>query len=194
MTAGKLIIDGLWHCLCPSIETSTLLQTRKTLRISPNVPSIARKSPPLRQCSVRSFVSAGTLAQGNSQQEPSWATGAENPHGTVRSASLRSEPSFAWKIRSNEELYETLPSIARKGYQHTVEGIVSYLVKEKEEKPSARMYAALILSNVNAKRGSAWNVQVLLDEMDAQRVQIDSGVVHATLKVNCLTFSRAKCI
>lgn len=62
------------------------------------------------------------------------------------------------------------------------------LVKQRGEKPDSRHYYALILANSDAALGSVEEVKRLLQEMENERIPIDSTVHHAVLRVGLSAF------
>ncbi len=84
---------------------------------------------------------------------------------------------------STDELYDKLRTFAIKGEEPLVRTIINTLLAERQEKPNLRLYAALILVNVDAAYGSAPVLSRLLDEIKQEGIGIDSGTYHSILKV-----------
>lgn len=99
-------------------------------------------------------------------------------------------------------VYETLPTsflerklqehMARKPNIRDAERFFQVLIRDRQVRPTARHYKALILANCDYEFGSALAVQRLLDEMDLNNIAMDSGTLHAALQVsnspNCWIF------
>jgi len=61
--------------------------------------------------------------------------------------------------------------------------VLQELLWRRNVRPEARHYKALILANAGAEAGTAINVRSLLEEMEREGVRVDSGVLHAALRV-----------
>jgi hypothetical protein len=61
--------------------------------------------------------------------------------------------------------------------------ILRELVYQRNVRPEARHYKALVLANVSAENGSVMNVRNILEEMEREGVKKDSGLLHAVLRV-----------
>lgn len=81
-------------------------------------------------------------------------------------------------------LYEIAQVQAGLGNGDEVLRIVRHLVEQRKERPSLRLYSALILCNVNPSQGAAWRVIALLEEMADEGISLDVGICHQVLKVN----------
>lgn len=57
------------------------------------------------------------------------------------------------------------------------------LILDRQIRPSARHYMALILANADRARGSPSTVRNLLDEMETWGIPADSATLHAALRV-----------
>ncbi|KAJ9636825.1 hypothetical protein H2199_007819 [Coniosporium tulheliwenetii] len=60
--------------------------------------------------------------------------------------------------------------------------LVEFLVVERNERPNAKLFSALILANVDPVEGSAADVGALLSELRAEGLEPDAGVCHDALK------------
>jgi len=85
---------------------------------------------------------------------------------------------------STEAIYALLRTRARRGYSFWVDGIVTFLVKERKEQPNAKLYSAMILVNVNPQAGSAGFVKSILKEMNEEGISLDTGTCHDILKAS----------
>jgi hypothetical protein len=82
------------------------------------------------------------------------------------------------------QLHETLRNIrTENGAYNRIVELVTYLIKNRGEKPSLLHYDALIRANADAGRGSADIVAHLLREMKQEGIVPDSGLYHSTLQV-----------
>ncbi|KAI9805057.1 MAG: hypothetical protein M1825_000891 [Sarcosagium campestre] len=84
---------------------------------------------------------------------------------------------------STEALFDVLCAEAEQGHTVEVEHIVNVLVKERNEKPSLRLFQALLQTNVDPKSGSAERVEALLADMKRNRIELDSRTYHIVLQV-----------
>lgn len=84
---------------------------------------------------------------------------------------------------STSDLYRRLQTAAANGKVRECREAAEYLVAKRRERPNLQLYNALILSNVDHEYGAAWRVSDLLDEMQADGLQMDVGICHAVLKV-----------
>ncbi|KAJ5974486.1 hypothetical protein N7481_011696 [Penicillium waksmanii] len=62
------------------------------------------------------------------------------------------------------------------------ERLFRVLIRDRQIRPTARHYKALILANCDWAFGSSLAVQRLLDEMDLNNIAMDSGTLHAALQ------------
>lgn len=89
------------------------------------------------------------------------------------------------KVRNQntEVLYEQMSYAADSGLSNAVQQVAEILVLERHEKPNHRLYAALILSNIDAKEGSAGRAASLLQECKDEGITPNSDMYHSMLKV-----------
>lgn len=179
MTTTKIPIDGLWRCLCPSIDTFIFARSntfnqlpRKFL----NRPVVKNKKIPTCLKS-RSFHTTTTtsLPVLNGQYIP-------------RSRQSRGKPSIPKPINleqlSNDEIHERLRELkTEEGTYTQVAEVVEYLVKDRHEKPALIHYDALIAANADPENGSVEVVRTLLEEMKGLGIGADSGLYHTVLQV-----------
>ena len=81
------------------------------------------------------------------------------------------------------QCFAELHQRARKGEYKEVQEIAGKLLGEYGEKPSDRVYEALILANTDCWYGSANEVARLLQDMEAEGIEPDSAILHAALRV-----------
>lgn len=82
-----------------------------------------------------------------------------------------------------QALYEMLRRNAALGRTDEVATIVEELVGERQEAPNLRIYAAMIMSNINSEYGSAADVERILAEMEAEGLTPDGSCYHNALRV-----------
>ncbi|ESZ90488.1 hypothetical protein SBOR_9118 [Sclerotinia borealis F-4128] len=178
MTATRIPIDGLWRCLCPSINTFIFARPvtfnqlpRKVL----NRPLVKNKKLPT--CLKRPFhtTTAHSLPVLNGQYVPRSRHHKPKIHGP--------KPINLGKL-NNEEIHDRLRQLkTEEGAYSQVAEVVEYLVKVRQEKPALIHYDALIAANADAEHGSAEVVRTLLEEMKGLRIGGDSGLYHTVLQV-----------
>ncbi|KAI9646443.1 hypothetical protein NHQ30_004435 [Ciborinia camelliae] len=179
MTATRIPIDGLWRCLCPSIDTLVLARPA-TINQLPrkflNRPLVKNKKLPT--ClKNRPFHTTAT-------------TSLLMPNGPYvsRSRHQKSKTNIPKPINleklSNDEIHERLRQLkTEEGAYTQVAEVVEYLVKVRQEKPALIHYDALIAANADAENGSVEVVRALLEEMKGLRIGADSGFYHTVLQV-----------
>lgn len=85
--------------------------------------------------------------------------------------------------QDNALLFEELKRLSLKGSYVRVQKLVDKLVRERDQKPSIRMFDALILANVDPRHGSSAEVAYLLQEMTDEGIVPDAATYHSILKV-----------
>jgi hypothetical protein len=195
---SRLAVDELWACLCPSWTTLTLLK-------APTRVSRARRIP---QCLNAPYARRAYSAQAQFENRPPNARRLEaasrhhdavyNPTDENPARAYRErlphwkpelqkkkiqEPEVDFAEESISSLYSRLKAAAARGECSKAREIVEFLVRERREKPSVEHYNALILSNISASPGTAWQVHELLAEMQQAGLKLDAGTCHAILKV-----------
>ncbi|SMR63115.1 unnamed protein product [Zymoseptoria tritici ST99CH_3D1] len=86
-------------------------------------------------------------------------------------------------LEETNVIYTRLQAFATDGQYEETRQVAEYLVRTRREQPNLQLYRALILSNIDSKKGAAWRVSEYLDEMAAEGLQMDVGICHAVLKV-----------
>lgn len=174
----RIPIDGLWRCLCPSIDTITLAQTSNRA-FSSQIPSRRRDSH-RRAAQPRDFHSsphAFEIIQ----------------HETINQHSDTYSNGFNRIIRATPDQYRHVPlsrlydQLRRvrntEGAYQTILELVDHLIASRGEPPSLIHYEALISANADAENGSVEAVKDLLQEMKDEGIGLNSGVYHSILQV-----------
>ncbi|KZF23322.1 hypothetical protein L228DRAFT_282057 [Xylona heveae TC161] len=183
MPVTKIAIDGLWHCLCPSIEAAGALRSsfgrvpsrRALLRRSSSIPFPRNAPHTQRRLFSRTIRNPEQASASSTFNVSSYEQNSVDQSTVLSGESLASE--------STEHLYEVLRSAAAQGQYERVLELVNYLVKHRHEEPNLRLYSALLLANVDPNHGIATRITAILDEMSRERIGADSGFYHAALKV-----------
>ena len=177
MRRSALVVDGLWRCLCPAVDlafTSRVQQFPKDVGQPGHWSrrSISRPTWTYHQSASRFYHNQRhrTLSQPARSRAASKDVNPRRPQPPLASVSI-------------ESLYDWLDSEAGRGSLDEVNKIVTHLVKDRHEEPNIRLYAAMILGNVDPALGSAGKVAALLKEMKTEGINADSGTYHRSLKV-----------
>ena len=174
----KLIVDGLWECFCPGCAPSLLSQPI-FVRASNKTGPICRKRSPLLFRTQRGFASYTRLYRRRDGQIQSNVS-AESQQ-TNEEPNLPRVPDWIPSL-STEQLEAYLPKLGLVGARD----VTRYLVHDRGVKPNAAHYQALIRANCDLQHGSATGMAALLEEMEKQKIPIDSGTLHAALEVRCI--------
>jgi hypothetical protein len=189
MPAIKTAIDGLWRCLCPSIDNLVASGTLRRLR-------------PLRNASVRPQVRTTKTLRSQSrvqhlhtaprhQKIPIESDHHEAPRihsryydTTIRTTYNDPEPEYERLNRIPlPSLHDDLRQLATEPNKyHKITELVEYLVTFRE-KPCLLHYDALIRANADPYYGSAEVVGRLLRETKELGVGADSALYHGALQV-----------
>ena len=169
-------IDGLWHCLCPSYGRSFSKPLRRPLLKLNGVKQRCRYAQEAQSVDFvpNPYLRSGTFRPGLKYQPALPQKKEKRP----RLSRARAIPEL-----STEDAYEELRQAARQGDYVRVKEYVKLLVGERNEKPSAQLYHAMILANAHPRHGSPSEVVSLLLEMVQHDIHPDSTVYHAVLRV-----------
>ncbi|TAQ89968.1 hypothetical protein B7494_g1702 [Chlorociboria aeruginascens] len=186
MPPTRIPIDGLWRCLCPSIDSFVLSRTssRPTLISKYSTRQVTKKIVRLQSNNVRTeidyYKSFGSIDP-NRASHPT-----KNERSTLLSTTNYSPNLLRPKLDDIplERLHDLLRELPHdEGAYHAVTNLVGYLVTVRREKPALIHYDALIRANADAENGSADAVKVLLQEMKDTRIGPDSRLYHGVLLV-----------
>jgi len=170
MTSSNITIDALWHCLCPSFNSSLLLKS--PLRPRPN--ATTRLTP------VKCARSAWTPAHAKARNQARIWHKQNTDAGTTH---IWAKGKLNLKDESTPLLYELLRTSARNSKTQEVEVLVDRLVRVRHQPPDSRIYSALILANAHHSDGSVLRVNALLQEMERGDIHMDIGICHDVLRV-----------
>ncbi|KAI1266841.1 hypothetical protein F5Y18DRAFT_350164 [Xylariaceae sp. FL1019] len=201
MPGDRIVVDGLWRCLCPSIDVALLGKPfHVPLRTSPSRPKIASHRNPLRpalQCCRATSTSSAIFASPNVSRDGARG-GAHHETSRVKylkrlakrapwlpTEVLRDDDQFATTLHRTDTrtIYAALKDLQdSKGFATTVTALVEYLVRDRGEAPNAALYEALIKANIS-REGSAAVAKQLLKEMQAHNIPTTVGIYLALLQV-----------
>jgi hypothetical protein len=194
MQVTRIAIDGLWHCLCPSIDAIAVSQLIPPLRgasIRPFLRPTKRVVPRLS----RSFLSRSVRSETEIKLEgPGGATKPAIDNITpsrASSANPNSSPAYASLDEvSITELHDTLRSIGTKdGAYKSIADLVEYMITSRGERPGLPHYDALVRANADASHGSAHAVANLLREVKEEKIVPDSNLYQNALQVRSMVIS-----
>ncbi|KAI1090376.1 hypothetical protein F5B19DRAFT_494434 [Rostrohypoxylon terebratum] len=197
MPRERIAIDGLWRCLCPSVDITTLSRLigparhprqRQILTPRKNPQITCRQSwrehryvsttHPIRDDRERDEKARIGYLQRLAKRNP-WAPGVLFQGVDAFSTKLERIPTktiyAAIKELTNAE--DTYLSIVK---------LVEYLVIERGERPNATLYESLIKANVDKNRGSARVAGQLFEEMLSLNIATTPQVYQALLEVTAV--------
>ena len=190
MPLGHQIVDELWHCLCSSFRSTSLLVGLR--RIYPYARPLCRGQKndprqtalPIRNQSTIAAAHDGSPSHGKTE-------GKLRTKPFVFDLNLSQRPpgdpesrtAAVLRIGNDEELHQELLRRANAGDLEWVRHLVRLLLHERGEQPDVRHYYALLIANADAKLGSVEEAKGLLQDMENSQIPIDSSVYHAMLKV-----------
>ncbi|GAD94536.1 pentatricopeptide repeat protein [Paecilomyces variotii No. 5] len=212
MPPRGLMVDGLWHCLCPSFNLSTF---RNAAAVSTSL----RGTRPLRAiktASVRSQSAFTQRAYSTNLASDGSYTGSSNlessgvPHTyeskqeeeQARERIQNEAPELKFKrisirkpLRATFGVPKDLEKQSTADLENLLQELVTQspnirgatqilriLIRDRNVRPEVRHYRALILANTDARYGSPENVRNLLKEMETNGIPADSGTLHAALQ------------
>lgn len=214
MSTRTVAIDGLWLCFRPSLGRLFSEPTRQRFPFDDAVYSPRRAFHSSSKCLFAPTFNLLTVAEPTSSSVPE--SGGEEagqskklagpqpslspkPHRrlkpkeqkTVRKLLRESKLPSGLKQRTNGNLENTLQNVVEKCPSHSAAlEVVTELVRNRHVLPETRHYRAMILANTQCIKGSAKQVEALLDDMEKNGIVADSGTLHAALKVRlCLVES-----
>lgn len=201
MSGTRITIDGLWNCLCPSVDAPTLVKAISgPIRLRPRIyrPCLRPLPLPLSHCQARSLHGTNRRSNASDNKELAFTKYA---YGRVKDGQGEDDSVTVKKLVRNEGLlasgglssklhgaptlvvYETLRALQGKaGQRNKIRALVKYLVESREETPNAFLYEALIASNWDVT-GSAAEVKELMDEMRTFGIAGTASLYHVALRV-----------
>ncbi|KAI0394015.1 hypothetical protein F5Y17DRAFT_277081 [Xylariaceae sp. FL0594] len=205
MPGDRVVVDGLWRCLCPSVDAVFLSKPIDRLfrqifptRTGPILTNAYRagndyiQRPRRRQYSSVATPRARHVNHSRPATNPRqaylnrivkkspWLSGALfEGSDPVKDKNLRYVPT--------RDIYETLKDLGDAEDTYTaIVRLVEYLVKERGEKPNAALYEALMTANVSRRMGSAKAAGQLFKEMMTLGIPTTPDNYLAVLKVTAV--------
>lgn len=187
MGRPPLTIDGLWYCLCPSFQPSSLHRVVAPLRSRQKVARRCLTSDSASSEVVfrRLKLTNATTKQNNdtiadlpdeSDGHDRWSAPRPNRHHWQTP-----EPTLEERLEEQSSQRRTeIPRIA---------SLLREIFRSRHVSPNSQHYKALILANIDRKRGSSEHVRELIREMEAKDITADSATLHAALEVSTCSYS-----
>lgn len=203
MPASYQVLDALWHHLCPSFNIACTTRTpmtryctqkwsqppvtttraiRKSFHIPSSFPCFQRLITPYKPDRIRHFQTSATTRLGRSHENEHIAPKHWLPDYAATTSETTENQDRRGSSKSVSQLYEILRWSGRNGDFARVQEIARELM-ERNERPNARIYDALILANTSTDHGCVEAVELLLREMAEEKILLDSAAYHAVLKV-----------
>ncbi|KAK3487716.1 uncharacterized protein B0T23DRAFT_212797 [Neurospora hispaniola] len=199
MPPPRQVIDGLWRCLCPSVD-ATLLAKAPTLSSTSAIRSrsrVSRKDGLHRHRGARSLSQQSHGYRANIDSfvspdlyiEPKWPQSQQKSE-TVADATVTAteiiqatnDLTEVLKEASTPVIYEALRELRNHHGQHgKIRPIIQFLLNNRKEKPNPFIYESLVVANWDIT-GSADELGFIFDSMVAAGVEPSIGVLQSALK------------
>ncbi|KAK2871597.1 hypothetical protein FQN49_003029 [Arthroderma sp. PD_2] len=204
MSTRTVAVDGLWLCFRPSLGhlfsesarqpfsfDNAVSSSRRAFCSSPKCSFASTFNPLMTAAPVISTESKSNISNDGQKRtdldrkpkrrEPRSLRPRELP--TVRQLLRQRKVPPDLGIRSDANLENTLQNVVDGLPNHTAAlTVVTEIVRNRHVRPEIRHYRAMILANTNCIRGSAKQVEGLLNDMENNGILADSGTLHAALK------------
>ncbi|KAJ9138826.1 Pentatricopeptide repeat domain-containing protein [Pleurostoma richardsiae] len=197
MSAAQVIVDGLWRCLCPSVDAGFL--AKAVARRDPFKPRALRLPSPAFRCLSPVYGPSQQYRALHSRRQATQIAKESRKGNTHRRDEGDSAPNVSLLARTappykelksatTAMIYESLREFCS-GIRGTAECrsaaervavFIKHLIEDRGEEPNTLMYEALVLANADTQ-GSAEAVKELLKEMRDTRMQWSSSVYHYAL-------------
>ncbi|KAI0486073.1 hypothetical protein F4859DRAFT_511072 [Xylaria cf. heliscus] len=207
MPGDRIVIDGLWRCLCPSIDLVSLSKPFDLWHIPRprSASSLAsRSSIPLKypqqqqqqQYRRRQYSQVSAPLEhrdgqndGPDKSRVGYLERLAKRSPWIPSAILRDLDSFRTKLDNvpTRTIYATLKELQNTENTYVpITRLVEYLIKERGERPNAALYESLIKANVDKQYGSAKVAAQLLKEVQSRSIPTTPEIYQALLEVTAV--------
>ncbi|KAI0409574.1 hypothetical protein F4802DRAFT_604272 [Xylaria palmicola] len=203
MPGDRIVVDGLWRCLCPSIDLVSLSKPFDLWRSPRGQPRLrlahrSRSEYPHQPCR-RPYGHAALLGhraqpaiQPNDEAEKSrvdYLKRLARRSPWVPGAFFQGLDSFNAKLDKmpTRTIYAALKELqdVEKTY-FPITRLVEYLVKERGERPNAVLYESLIKANTDKQHGSAKAAAQILQEIQSHHIVTTPEIYWALLEVTAV--------
>ncbi|KAI8954316.1 hypothetical protein F4801DRAFT_22121 [Xylaria longipes] len=200
MPGDRIVVDGLWRCLCPSIDVVSLSKpfdlwhiprTRSASLASRSIPS----KYPQQQCRRQYSQMTAPLEHktgkndGSEELRVAYLTRLAKRSPWIPGAVLRDLDSFNTKLDKipTRTIYAALKELQNaEDTYFPITRLIEYLVKERGERPNAALYESLIKANINKQYGSAKAAAQLLKEVQSRSIPTTPEIYQALLEVTAV--------
>ncbi|KAI2784540.1 hypothetical protein F4815DRAFT_453431 [Daldinia loculata] len=188
MPGERIVLDGLWRCLCPSADIATLsklirprgnahISNRPGRREYHRIPVVPRTDQSRDDYSPGEKVRIKYLKR-VAKRSP-WVPGMLFGDTEAVTAKLESIPT--------KTIYAAIKELTRvENTYKSIVKLVEYLVRERKEKPNVMLYESLIRANIDKNHGSAEIAGRLLQEMERLRIPTTPQIYQALLEVTAV--------
>ncbi|KAK3502643.1 hypothetical protein B0T13DRAFT_176540 [Neurospora crassa] len=199
MPSPRQVIDGLWRCLCPSVDATLLAKapTLSSTSIIRSRPRVSRKDGLHRHRGARSLsqqshgyrASVDSFVSPDLYIEPKWPQSQQKSE-TIADATVTAteiiqatnDLTEVLKEASTPVIYEALRELRNHHGQHgKIRPIIQFLLHNRKEKPNPFIYESLVVANWDIT-GSADELGFIFDSMVAASVEPSIGVLQSALK------------
>ncbi|KAF2870774.1 hypothetical protein BDV95DRAFT_607907 [Massariosphaeria phaeospora] len=182
MPPRPIVNDALWRCLCPSYAASVPLVRANVLGSG----LVMRNQPlncPATKRAPRNHARGFKSTPDTTPNPFAFPTRIDKPPAPSKGWTSnwdREKPSLVHFPTA--ELYERLRIDAAAGKHEEVMNILKILIKDRREIPNVAMYAAIIHSYVDPEEGTAGKVRKVLEEMQAEGIDLDAAGCQCVLE------------
>ncbi|EFQ99497.1 hypothetical protein MGYG_08982 [Nannizzia gypsea CBS 118893] len=206
MSTRTVAIDGLWLCFRPSLGRWLSESPRQRFPADNAAPSPRRTFHSSPRCAFSTTFNLRSVAEPANSSSSGEYTGEASQGQKHVSSKLNSATTLHRSLRPREQKtvrkllrQSKIPSDLSQKTEANLENIlqnavdklpnhnaalevVTELVRRRHVRPQTRHYRAMILANTQCIRGSAKQVEALLNDMQENGIVVDSGTLHAALK------------
>ncbi|TRX96550.1 hypothetical protein FHL15_002452 [Xylaria flabelliformis] len=200
MPGDRIVVDGLWRCLCPSIDVVSLFKPCNQWQIPrARSTSLSGRSIPskhTRQQCRRQYTQVASVPEKKARQNEDFEKSRVDylkrlakRSPWIPGAVLRDLDSFNTKLDKipTRTIYAALKELQNaEDTFFSITRLVEYLVKERGEGPNAALYESLIKANINKQYGSAKVAAQLLKEVQSRNIPTTPEIYQALLEVTAV--------
>ncbi|KAI1329584.1 hypothetical protein F5Y16DRAFT_365543 [Xylariaceae sp. FL0255] len=186
MPGDRIMIDGLWRCLCPSIDLTLSSRPFNRFLLSPRHGTLKAQRQCRRTYAIAPFVSENrehakakrSEYLGRLLKRSAWAPEAVDGTDPLHTKLSRIP---------TDHLYTALKGLANgKDTYFAVTRLVEYLIKERGERHNLMLYQSLIKANVDSRYGSAMVASDLFREVRNLDLETTPEFYHTLLEVTAV--------
>ncbi|KAI0135369.1 hypothetical protein F4814DRAFT_400738 [Daldinia grandis] len=188
MPGERIVLDGLWRCLCPSADIATLPNLIRPLS------NVHISDRPCQREYYRIPVAPRT-----DQSRNDYSPGEKERIEYLKRAANRSPwvPGVLFgdteaitakpELIPTDTIYAAIKELTKaENTYKSIVNLVEYLVRQKKERPNSVLYESLIRANIDKNYGSAEIASRLLEEMERQGIPTTPQIYQALLEVTAV--------